>query len=40
MEETKICLNRPGHMTIMATMPMHGKNLLKSVSLEPIDQWP
>ena len=27
-------------MTKMAAMPMYGKNLNKSFSLEPIDQWP
>ena len=28
-------LKRPGHMTKMATMPIYGKNLKKSSSLEP-----
>ena len=27
-------------MTNMATMPIYGKNLKKSSSPEPIDQWP
>ena len=27
--------NGPGHMTSMATMPIYGKNLKKSSSLEP-----
>ena len=26
-EGTKICLNRPGHMTSMVTTPIYGKNL-------------
>ena len=30
---TKVCSNVPGHMTKMATMPIYGKNLIKS-SLE------
>ena len=29
-----------GHMTKMAAMPIYGKNLKKSFSPEPIDQWP
>ena len=32
---TKVCSNDPGHMTKMATMPIYGKNLKKSSSLEP-----
>ena len=36
----KICTNELGHMTNMATMPIYGKNLKKSSSPEPIDQWP
>ena len=24
---TKVCINGPGHMTKMAAMPIHGKNL-------------
>ena len=36
-EGRKICSNSPGHMTKMATMPIHGKNLYKSSSLEPVD---
>ena len=33
--ETKVYLNRPGHMTMMAAMPIYGKNLKKSSSPEP-----
>ena len=29
-EETKVCINGPGHMTKMAAMPIYGKNLKKS----------
>ena len=29
------CSNGPGHMTKMASMPIYGKNLKKSSSLEP-----
>ena len=29
-----------GHMTKVAAMPIYGKNLKKSSSPEPIDQWP
>ena len=36
----KICTIELGHMTNMAAMPIYGKNLKKSSSLEPIDQWP
>ena len=36
----KIYTNELGHMTNMATMPIYGKNLKKSSSPEPIDQWP
>ena len=32
---TKVCSNSPGHMTKMAAMPIYGKNLKKSSSLEP-----
>ena len=32
---TKVCSNGPGHMTKMAAMPIHDKNLKKSSSLEP-----
>ena len=32
---TKVCSNGPGHMTKMAAMPIYGKNLKKSSSLEP-----
>ena len=31
----KICSNGPGHMTKMAAMPIYGKNLKKSSSVEP-----
>ena len=31
--------NVPGHMTKMATMPLYGKNLKKSSSLEPKGWW-
>ena len=30
----KVCSNGPGHMTKMAAMPIYGKNLKKSSSLE------
>ena len=33
----KIHTNELGHMTNMAAMPIYGKNLKKSSSLEPID---
>ena len=36
----KIYTNKLGHMTNMAAMPVYGKNLKKSSSPEPIDQWP
>ena len=36
----KIYTNELGHMTNMAAMPIYGKNLKKSSSLEPIDRWP
>ena len=32
---TKVCSNGPGHLTKMAAMPIYGKNLKKSSSLEP-----
>ena len=35
-EGTKVCSNSPGHMTKVTTMPIYGKNLKKSSSLEPI----
>ena len=35
-EGIKICTNPQGHMTDMATMPIHGKNLYKSLFL---NQW-
>ena len=31
----EICSNVPGHLTKMAAMPIYGKNLKKSSSLEP-----
>ena len=36
----KIYINELGHMTIMAAMLTYGKNLKKSSTPEPIDQWP
>ena len=36
---TKVCINGPGHMTKMATMPVYGKNLKKS-SPEPVGRFP
>ena len=37
-EGIKISTNPQGHMTNMATMPIHGKNLYKQISsLEPVD---
>ena len=36
----KSCSNGLGHITNMATMPIYGKNLKKSFSLQQIDQWP
>ena len=36
----KNCSNGLGNMTNMAAMPIYGKNLKKSSSPEPIDQWP
>ena len=35
-----IYTNELGHMTIMAAMPIYGKNLKKSSSPEPINWWP
>ena len=32
---TKFCSNGLGHMTKMATMPIYGKNMKNSSSLEP-----
>ena len=32
---TKVCSSGPSHMTKMATMPIYGKNMKKSSSLEP-----
>ena len=36
----KINTNELDHMTKMDAMPIYGKNLKKSSSSEPIDQWP
>ena len=36
----KVCSNGLCHMTNMAAMPIYGKNLKKSSSLEPKGQWP
>ena len=32
---TKVCSNGLGHMTKMAAMPIYGKNMKNSFSLEP-----
>ena len=37
---TKDCINGPGHITKMAAMPIYGKNLKKSSSLEPAGRFP
>ena len=39
-EGREVCSNSPGHITSMATMPIHGKNHCRSSSLEPVDQLP
>ena len=39
-EGMKGCSNGLGHMTNMATMPLYGKNLKISSSLEPKGWWP
>ena len=36
----KVCSTGLGHMTKLAAMPIYGKNLKKSSSLEPKGQWP
>ena len=36
----KVCSNGLCHLTSMAAMPIYGKNLQKSSSLEPKSQWP
>ena len=36
---TKVCRNGPGRMTKMAAMPIYGKSLKKSSSLEPVDRF-
>ena len=35
MGERKFVQNGPGHMTKMATIPIYGKNMKNSSSLEP-----
>ena len=35
-----VCSNGLCHMTNMVAMPIYGKNLKKSFSLEPKGQWP
>ena len=37
---TKECSSGPGHMTKMAAMPIYGKNMKNSSSLEPKGWWP
>ena len=37
---TKVCSNGPGLMTKLAAMPIYGKNIKKSSSLEPKGRWP
>ena len=37
---TKVCSNGTGYMTKVAAMPISGKNLLKSSSLEPKGRLP
>ena len=36
---TKVCANGPGHMTMMAAIPIHGKSLKKSSSVESKGWW-
>ena len=36
-ERRKGCSNSSGHRTSLAAMPIHGINLYKSSSLEPVD---
>ena len=38
--ETKVCSNGPGHMIKMAAMPIYGKNVKKSSTLELKGRWP
>ena len=40
LRENENYTNELGHMTNMAAMPIYGKNLKKSSSPEPTDQWP
>ena len=35
MEERKFVQNGPGHVTKMAAIPIYGKNMKKSFSLDP-----
>ena len=35
-----VCINRPGHMTKMAAMPIYGKNLQNSSPPKPVDRFP
>ena len=35
----KVYINGPGHMTKMAAMPIYGKKLKKSSSLELLDRF-
>ena len=37
---TKVCINGPGHMIMMAATPIYGKNLKKSSSPETAGQFP
>ena len=37
--EIKVCINGPGYMTKMAAMPIYGKNLKQSSSLELLDRF-
>ena len=37
---TKVCSNGIGHMTKIAAMPIYGKNMKNSSSLEPKGRWP
>ena len=39
VEETKICLSHPSHMTNMATTPIYGRKFKKSSSPKPVDRW-
>ena len=37
---TKVCSTGPGHLTKKASMPIYGKNMKNSSSLEPKGLWP